>query len=47
MDTETYQALAAKVNLEPAYQSGDDFQATMSDMSETIRGALEAGGASQ
>lgn len=45
METETYQALAAKVNLEPAYQSGPEFQATMSDMSETIRGALEAGGA--
>ena len=47
MDSETYQALAAQVNLEPAYQSGDDFQATMAEMSETIGGALEAGGPSQ
>lgn len=47
METETFQKLAAKVNLEPAYQSGPEFQATMTDMSETISQALEDGGATQ
>lgn len=48
METETFKALADQVNLEPAYQSGDEFQATMIEMSDTIGAALEAsGGASQ
>ena len=44
METETFQALADQVNLEPAYQSGDEFQATMTNMSDTIESALESSG---
>jgi tripartite-type tricarboxylate transporter receptor subunit TctC len=47
METETFQTLAEQTNLEPAYQSGPEFEETMAAMSETIRLAVEPGSAGQ
>ncbi|WP_420392318.1 Bug family tripartite tricarboxylate transporter substrate binding protein [Acuticoccus sp.] len=45
MDSETFASLAERANITPGYLSGPDFEAAMSDMSQSIATALETGDA--